>query len=99
MRIIESMPTYLGAQFYPGGCPIPADKISVNGRTIWEIFLDLAKGDFNYDNPDLKVLDNFYRYYLLAPCWDLGDITKEDIIAANGIRLFEICMDLGLDPL
>ena len=99
MQLIETMPTYLGNQFYPGGVPLPADKVSINGRTVQQIYFDTCDGDFGEDHPDIKMLYDFYRYHLLAPCWDLGEVTPEEIMSADGDKLFEICMDLGLDPI
>jgi hypothetical protein len=97
-KMIEQMPTLFGNQFYPGGVPLSADKVSVNGRTVKEIFLDAADGDFGDDDPNVETLNNYYRYYMLAPCWDLGEFTEQEIMNANGERLFQICADLGIDP-
>lgn len=99
MQLIETMPAYLGQQFYPCGLPLPADKVSVNGRTVQEIFFDTCDGDFGEEDPSVLILNDYYRYHLLAPCWDLGEVTREEIMSANDYRLFEICMDLGIDPL
>lgn len=99
MQLIEMMPTYLGQQLYPGGLPLPADKVSVNGRTVQQIFFDTCDGDFGEDDPSVKVLNDYYRYHLLAPCWDLGEITPEQIMSADSDKLFEICMETGIDPL
>ena len=99
MQIIETMPTYLGQQLYPNGLPLPADRVSVNGKTVQEIFFDTCDGDFSEDDPRIAIVNDYYRYHLLAPCWDLGDVTDEQIMSANGDKLFEICMDTGIDPL
>lgn len=99
MKIIETMPAYLGNQLYPGGVPLPADKVSVNGRIVLEIFFGICDGDFSEHDPDVKVLNDYYRYYLLAPCWDLGKVTREEIMSADSDKLFEICMETGIDPL
>ena len=93
------MPTYLGNQFYPGGLPLPADKVSVNGKTVQEIFFDTCDGDFAEEDPRILIVNDYYKYHLLAPCWDLGEITDEEIMSADGDKLFEICMDIGIDPL
>jgi hypothetical protein len=99
MNLIETMPTYLGQQFYPAGYPLPADKISVNGKTVQEIFFDTCDGDFSEDDPRITIVNNYYRYHLLAPCWDLGNVTEAEIMSADSDMLFKICMDLGIDPL
>lgn len=99
MNIIETMPTYLGKQLYPHGLPIQADKVSVNGRTIKEIFLDTCDGDFREDDPNVKILNDYYRYYLLAPHWVLAGTTSTEIMNADSEKLFEICMENGLDPI
>jgi len=97
--IIETMPTYLGQQLYPAGLPLPADKVYVNGKTVQEIFFDTCDGDFSPEDERIQIVNNYYRYHLLAPCWDLGEVTEEEIMSADGDKLFEICMDLGIDPL
>lgn len=99
MGTIEGMPWMAGAQFYPGGMPLPAKAISFNGRTILDIFLEKAGDDEIADDPYFVILNNYYRYFLLAPCWDLGEITEEEVLKADGQRLFEICLDCGLDPI
>lgn len=97
--IIENMPTYLGQQLYPHGLPLPADKVSVNGKTVLEIFFDKCDGDFSPDDERIKIVNDYYRYHLLAPCWDLGNFTHEEIMSADGDKLFEICIETGIDPL
>ncbi len=77
-NLIETMPTYLGQQLYPMGLPLPAGKVSVNGKTVMDIFLDTADDDKKYEE-SVSILNDYYRYHLLAPCWDLGEITDEEI--------------------
>lgn|SRR5574337_51949 len=99
-KVIETMPTMMGQQFYFAGMPLPADKVCVYGRSIEKIFLDTCDGDFCCDDdPDIKILNDYYRYYLLAPCWKLGDITEAQIMSANADELHEICNQLGIDPI
>lgn len=100
MQLIETMPTYLGQQFYPGGVPLPADRVSVNGKTVQEIFMDTCDGDdCSLDDPRVAIINDYYRYHLLAPCWELGNVKEEEIMLADSDKLFEICMDLGIDPI
>ena len=102
MPLIETMPAMFGQQFYPNGFPLPAHKISVNGKTVQQIFVDLYKdsGTAPADDPQLEIINDYYRYHLLAPCWQLGDwVTEEQIMAADHDELFEICMDTGIDPI
>lgn len=98
MEVIETMPTYLGKQFYPDGLPLPPSRISVNAKSVQEIFFDTCDGDFGEDDPNVKVLNDYLRYYLLAPCWDLGEVTEEQIMSADNDKLFDICMEIGIDP-
>jgi hypothetical protein len=97
--IIETMPTMFGQQFYPGGYPVPADKVTVDGRTIQEIFLDICDCDLGDNDPDVKLINDYYRYHLLAPCWKLGEITPEQIMAADSEAFYDICIELAIDPI
>lgn len=98
MQLIEMMPTYLGQQLYPAGLPLPADKVSINGKTVMDMFLETSQDEERYKEVE-GILNDYYRYHLLAPCFDLGKWSKDEIMSADGDRLFEICMDLGIDPL
>ena len=97
MAIIENMPTLFGNQFYPGGVPLTADKISVQDKTVRQWWMDS-----NLEKPTVEeeaLFTDFYRYYLLAPCWELGDYSNCDIMKLRYDKLFDIALDMGIDPL
>jgi len=98
-NIIKTMPTYFGYQLYPNGMPLPPEKVKIKGRSIRQIFLDNCDCDYGEDDDDITILKDYYRYYLLAPCFVLTKKDKAEIMKADSERLFEIALDNGIDPL
>jgi len=96
--LIETMPSYLGQQLYPYGYPLPPNKISVNGKTMAQLYIESEIVGFYKNVDNVSLLEDYYRYFLLCPCWDLWAYTEEDIMSADYSKLFDNCMDLGVDP-
>jgi len=67
--LIETMPKYIGHQLYPDGYPLPANRISINGRTMVELLMESETVGFYKNVANVDLLEDYYRYYLLAPCW------------------------------
>jgi hypothetical protein len=95
--MIETMPTYLGEQFYLGGLPLPADKILYKSVSIQDRFI--RKGTGTHDlKEDEKLCTDYMLYYLLAPCWQISEEDKERAMKADYDELWDICLDNGIDP-
>jgi hypothetical protein len=91
--IIETMPTIMGEQFYPGGIPLAPDQVSVNGKTIQRMFYQFAIRDDRTYDAELK---DYLKYYANAPCWHIPAHPDYDEMSLNW--MFDFLMDCGLDP-
>lgn len=97
--IIE--PTYLGRPLYPGGLPLRTDNITVENRTVRQIFLDGISegGETNYSADDDETLKSYVVYYMQAPIWDIDEpLIPADLMKLTLTELIGKCMEHGLDP-
>ena len=101
--IIE--PQLFGAPLYPGGFPLQAKKISVQGRTVEEIYykgIDLKTGRSHWNAEDEETLKSFFIYYLKAPVFYnelTAGLLQKNLMEINFSDLYLAFLDIGLDPL
>lgn len=93
-NVIETMPTYLGEQLYPNGVPVAAVNISVNGKSVQEIYFDVRRSEY-----EVNVLEDYIRYYIAAPCFIVADDDLAESKTMSYSDLFDLCLDYGIDPL
>ena len=98
MALIETMPTLFGEQYYPDGFPLPSNKISVNDKSILQMFFDNCEGDLDKETEETKLIHDFMLYWLLAPCFKISDEDKEIAPSLSNDELFDLLLDNGLDP-
>lgn len=97
MKIIETMPTYLGEQLYPAGFPLPAQKVTVFGVSVQDRFI--RKGTGTHDlQEDEKICRDYMLYHFLAPCFETTEEDKQRAVKADYDELWSICIDNGIDP-
>lgn len=93
---LETIPRYMGEPIYPFNMPISADKHSVNGDTIQEIFLRATGNNATVD--DLDILREYVVYFMCAPVFGLKNDFDTDIQNLDLDDLINICLENGLDP-
>lgn len=96
MKTILTMPTYLGNQLYPFGGPLSPHNINVNGISVIDIYL--RYGENQDSKEDKKILEDYVRYFINAPCFYLSDEDKNEAETLEYDELFDLCLENGLDP-
>jgi hypothetical protein len=100
--IIHTMPQMLGEQLYYGGFPLRPDMITVYGTSIKDRFIRVALTEIDdpdtFDKEDISLLEDYLRYYLLAPIWMIEEKDRELVMEMDYNQLFETCFSYGLDP-
>ena len=93
------IPTFLGQPFYPYGFPINKENISINGKSILELFLLRCEGKKD------KFIDNYLKEYLIyfinAPIFSNNftqELRKKDFKKMKLDQAIIECLDFGLDP-
>ena len=97
MQVIETMPTYLGEQFYPYGAPLSALSVKVNGVSVMEIFIRKGTGVYPWKE-DEEICRQYMLYHFLAPCFHLTDEDRAKAKDLSYDDLWDLCLDNGIDP-
>ena len=93
-QLIETMPTFLGKQFYPLGFPLHFTQLTYKAKPLHEILFQQEP-----TTEQERIRKDYYLYWLWAPIWNIPQEDRNIGAMLNSYELLNLLFDNGIDPL